>query len=300
MPPAVQTVASTTDQRAIAVTSWQPVRGLDDSSPIKIDYLEAGYAGPVVILVHPSVSGARQWRRMMDDLKGQFRFRAVNLFGYGKTPAWSGETTQSLDDQARLVEAALPVDANDVYLVGHSFGGSVAMKAAARLGTQVTKLVLLEANPFYLLAQSGRVNAFVEAMELRNCIKRFGARGEWATAAERFADYWGGPGTWWNMPFDRRMTFSESLKPNFFEWDAVMNEATPAEQWATLLPRATLFVYDPGTVLPIREIAALLRQYCPGWAYEEVPAAGHMAPLTHPDLINPLVSSFLASPNNEG
>jgi len=70
MPPAVQTVASTTDQRAIAVTSWQPVRGLDDSSPIKIDYLEAGYAGPVVILVHPSVSGARQWRRMMDDLTG--------------------------------------------------------------------------------------------------------------------------------------------------------------------------------------------------------------------------------------
>jgi pimeloyl-ACP methyl ester carboxylesterase len=64
------------------------------------------------MLVHSSVSGARQWRRLMGDLKDQFRVRAVNLFGYGKTPAWPAETIQSLDDQARLVEAALPAMTN--------------------------------------------------------------------------------------------------------------------------------------------------------------------------------------------
>jgi pimeloyl-ACP methyl ester carboxylesterase len=267
-------------------------------SPITVDILQAGLSGPVVILVHSSVSGARQWRRLMDDLKGQFRVRAVNLFGYGKTPPWSGETTQSLDDQACLVEAAIPPGTNEVYLVGHSFGGSVAMKAAARLPGRVTKLVLLETNPFYLLAQSGRVDAFAEAADLRDCIKRYGALREWAPAAEKFADYWGGVGTWREMPLHRRVAFTESLKPNFFEWDAVMNETTSAEQWATLLPRATLLVYDPGTVLPIREIAAILRRACPGWAYKELPGAGHMAPLTRPDLINPLVGSFLISQAN--
>jgi pimeloyl-ACP methyl ester carboxylesterase len=35
-----------------------------------------------------------------------------------------------VDDQARLVEAALPAHNGEIYLVGHSFGGSVAMKAA--------------------------------------------------------------------------------------------------------------------------------------------------------------------------
>ena len=80
-----------------------------------------------------------------------------------------------------------------------------------------------------------------------------------------------------------------------------MNETTPVEQWATLLPGATLLVCDPRTVLPIREITAVLRRSCPGWAYKEVPGAGHMAPLTRPDLINPLVASFLGAPeNNEG
>ena len=83
------------------------------------------------------------------------------------------------------------------------------------------------------------------------------------------------------------------MKPNFFEWDAVMNENTSVEEWASQLPCATLLVYDPGTVLPTREIAAILRRSCAAWTYKEVPGAGHMAPLTRPDVINPLVSSFL-------
>ena len=157
---------------------------------IKADFLEAG-SGPVVMLVHSSVSGARMWRRLMDDLKDDFHVRAVNLYGYGRTPRWLSDAPQSLDDQARLVETALPTNADTVCLVGHSFGGSVAMKLAARLPARVTKLVLLETNPFYLLEQAGCADAFAQAMDLRNCVKKFGALGEWARAAEQFADYWG-------------------------------------------------------------------------------------------------------------
>jgi pimeloyl-ACP methyl ester carboxylesterase len=269
--------------------------GVIDAPPVEVDFLEAGSSGPVVMLVHSSASGARQWRRLMDDLRGQFRVRAINLFGYGKTPAWPGATAQSLDDQADLVEAALPENTDEVFLVGHSFGACVAMKAAARLAGRVSRLVLLEANPFSLLAQAGRAEAFAEAIALRDCIKTFGARGEWATAAERFADYWGGAGSWQTMTLERRTAFADAIKPNYFEWDAVINESTSVEQWAARLPHATLAIYDPRTVLPVREIAAILRQSCSAWIYQELPGAGHMAPLTRPDVINPLVSSFLTA-----
>lgn len=259
---------------------------------MKADYLEAG-SGPLVMLLHSSVSGARQWRRLVDNLKDEFQVRAVNLYGYGETPPWPTDAPQSLDDQAQLVETALPPNADTFGLVGHSFGGSVAMKLAARLAGRVNKLVLLETNPFYLLKQSGRTGAFAEAMELRNCIKKFGSLGDWATAAEQFADYWGGKGTWEKMPAERRDTFADALKPNYFEWDAVMDETTPVEEWARLLPRSTLLVSDPNTVLPIREITAILRRACPMWKYQEIAGGGHMAPLTRPELVNPLVEAFL-------
>src|SRR5262245_10863175 len=42
-----------------------PARGIGmlDAAPCKVDFLEAGSSGPVVMLVHSSASGARQWRR---------------------------------------------------------------------------------------------------------------------------------------------------------------------------------------------------------------------------------------------
>jgi pimeloyl-ACP methyl ester carboxylesterase len=119
------------------------------------------------MLVHSSVSGARQWRGLIDDLKSHFQVRAVNLFGYGKTPPWPAESRQSLTDHARLVEAALPAGADKICLVGHSFGGAVAMKVAARLSGRVAKLVLLEPIPFQLLAQAGCKDAFAEAKAAR-------------------------------------------------------------------------------------------------------------------------------------
>ena len=258
---------------------------------VEADFIEAG-SGPMVMLIHSSVSGARQWRRLIDDLKADFHVRAVNLFGYGQTPPWPMGTLQTLEAQARLVETALPASDEPVCLVGHSFGGAVAMKVALRLSGRIAKLVLLETNPFYLLKQSGRMEAFAEAMDLRNCVKKFGALGEWATAAERFADYWGGAGSWQAMTPERRGAFAEAMKPSYSEWDAVMDETTPVEHWAGLLPRETRVGSDPDTVLPVRALNSLLRRACPQWTYTNV-TGGHMAPLTRPDLINPLVKSFL-------
>ena len=244
------------------------------------------------MLVHSSAAGARQWRQLMDDLKADFRVHAVNLFGYGKTPPWPMAVAQSLDDQARLVEAALPANAEDVYLVGHSFGGSVAMKTAARLNGRATRLVLLETNPIYLLGQWGRHEAFAEAMALRNCVKKYGALGEWTTAAEVFADYWNGPGSWRDMTAERRAVFADMLKPNFSEWDAVMDETTPVEQWAGLLPARRCKSSILEQIADPRDLE-ILRRGCPPWDYAEAPGVGHMLPLTRPDVIDPLVRAYL-------
>src|SRR3984957_3346836 len=139
------------------------------------------------------------------------------------------------------------------------------------------------------------LDAFAEATNLCNIVKKYGAVGEWAMAAEKFADYWTGAGTWREMSPDRRLAFSEALKPNLFEWDAVMDDTTPIEEWAALLPRTTLLAFDPAGVSPTREIAAILRRSCPDWTFATVWGAGHMAPIMRPDLINPLVCSFLES-----
>ena len=257
-----------------------------------VDCIESG-SGPVVMLVLPAVSGARQWGRLMTALQDGYHVIAVNLFGYGATPPWRENRPQTLDDHAGLVEAAVPDGATNIALVGHSIGGAIAMKVAQRQGARVRSLVLIEPNPFYLLKIHGRDEAFAESMELRNCVRESGATGDWSVAAEYFADYWVGPGHWAGMPEDRRKSFIQGLRQNFHEWDAVMDETTSLEEWRDSLPEQTLVLSARGTPRTISEIVELLAQTCPHWRYEEMAEGGHMAPLTRPDLVNPVVRAFL-------
>lgn len=258
-----------------------------------VDVHEQG-AGPTVVLVHSSVAGAGQWRSLMDGLSDRYRLLAPNLFGYGATPSWSGPQEQTLLDQAQLVAAALPDRTGRFSLVGHSFGGSVAMKAAELFRDRVDRLVLIEPNPFHLLLSNGRLDAFAEARALRDCIKENGGRGDWAAAAEVFADYWTGNGSWAAMPEGRREKFAEALRPNFHEWDAVMNETKPLHEWREHLPDKTTVICAKDTVRSIREIVYLMHAECPAWRFRWLGTGGHMAALTRPEEMKPLVAEALA------
>jgi pimeloyl-ACP methyl ester carboxylesterase len=258
---------------------------------LRIEHTDEG-AGAPVVLIHSSVSGNRQWRLLTEALTDRYRVLAVNLYGYGETTPWPGEVPQTLDAQARLILAVCEELGAPVHLVGHSFGGTVALKAATLLDSRLGNLVLLEPNPMYLLRQAGRMAAFLEASELREHVQRFGALDDWARVAERFADYWLGDGAWDAMPEKRRAAFAEALPPNFHEWDTVMDEETTIDALSALTCR-TLVMSDASARRPLREIAELLAEACPEWSFHSIPEGGHMAPLTRPDLVDPVIRAFL-------
>jgi pimeloyl-ACP methyl ester carboxylesterase len=260
---------------------------------LSVEYLEEG-AGAPVILIPSGISGNRQWMRLIADLKPNFRVIAPNLAGYGSTTPWRGPAPQTLADQVRPVQL-LAKDLNGpLRIVGHSVGGTIAMKIAAMWPGQVSHLVLYEPNMFYLLGRHGRKESFAAVCGLRDDVKKYGTQGRWDKVAERHADFWNGPGTWAAMPEDRRAKFAQAVQPNFHEWEPVMDETTPLEGWS-ILPRKTLVVSARDTIRPMSDIVDLLSTAFPHWQSVVIPEGGHMAPLTRPDLVNPIVSDFLSS-----
>jgi pimeloyl-ACP methyl ester carboxylesterase len=252
------------------------------------DCLDAG-TGPLVVMLHASLSNARQWSALAASLERRYSTRALNLFGYGRTPAWPTPAGPTLDDYAELVLAAIPAGADGMTLIGHSFGGAVAMQAARRLGGRARNLVLLEPSIFGLLETCGRRDAHAEIM----AVARDTGLNPPEAAAERFIDYWSGPGAWAATPEQRRAAYRRGIGLVRNEFAAAFGARLTLDEWRDSLPRRTLVTFAADTTRPSREIADLLSLAGAGWDFARINSGGHMSPLTRPELVNPVVAGFL-------
>jgi len=262
--------------------------------PVRADFIEAG-SGPVVMLVHSSMAGAKQWAALVPELETDFHVRAVNLFGYGATPAWPGTTRPSLDDYADLVAAAIPNWARDVTLVGHSFGGAVAMRVAQRERGRIGNLVLLEPSLFGLLQSSGRHEALAELHDLAHDTVHWIANCVPEAAAETFIDYWCGAGAWAAMPEPKRAAILANIAHLPREWSAVLEDEIDVATLQRSLPSQALLMWFENTARPSREVAEVITASFPCWLVAMIGHAGHMGPVTHANLVNPIIRDFLLS-----
>jgi len=116
-------------------------------APVKLFYEEDG-KGPPVLLIHGFGASTYTWRGIAPELAQNHRVIAVDLKGFGQSDK-PFDTRYSVFDQAELLaQLIVDRDLHDLTLVGHSFGGGVALVLALsddeRLKGRITKLVLLD------------------------------------------------------------------------------------------------------------------------------------------------------------
>lgn len=262
-------------------------------SELFVDLAESGQ-GPPVVLVHSSVSGNRQWKRLGALLGDRFRVLTPNLTGYGATPPWHGERALTLADAAAPVLAVCAMLDAPIRLVGHSWGGAVALAAAQRLGPRISHLVLYEPMLRGLLAAHGRREAWADTEAMYADVRRLAAAGRWHELGRRFTDYFAGDGAWDATPPARQDAVAAAIPPNVHEWEAA-SPPIAADAFAGITARV-LLLCGSATRRALRDTAAVLRDRFPDWTYEDVPGCGHMAPLAEPERINPRIARFLDPP----
>src|SRR5437867_3258802 len=91
-----------------------------------IAYQDVG-SGPTIILAHCSGASHRVWAPLVDALSTRYRVLAPDLLGYGQSEPWPiNARLHPWSDLSALVALAGRVD-EPVHLVGHSYGGTVAL-----------------------------------------------------------------------------------------------------------------------------------------------------------------------------
>src|SRR4051794_33739331 len=110
----------------------------------RIDYDECG-SGPTIVLVPGSCSTGAAWRPVIATWNGQFRCVTTSLLGYGGTAERRTANDPDIVYEAEILESVVRKADSRVHLVGHSFGGLVALAVALRNRVPLASLVILEA-----------------------------------------------------------------------------------------------------------------------------------------------------------
>lgn len=93
-----------------------------------------------VIALHCSGSGATQWRKLGEALGSHHSFVAPEHYGCDSTGPWSGERAFTLADEAARTVGIIDAACGKVHLVGHSYGGGVALRAAVERPERIASL----------------------------------------------------------------------------------------------------------------------------------------------------------------
>jgi pimeloyl-ACP methyl ester carboxylesterase len=247
------------------------------------------------VVLHCSGSSGAQWRPLEGKLGGRYRVLAPDLLGYGSAGTWVGRGEFSLAEEAAPIVELLNGLGEPVHLVGHSYGGAVALHIARTRPAMLKSLTLVEPSAFHLLRGGDAIDAAAlrEITEVAFEATASVAAGDHLGGFGRFVDYWK-PGSWEAMPAEKRAAFAPQLAKVTLDFHAILSEAVGLEDLLHVrMP--TLLLQGGCTKLPSRCVVGRLRAALPAAQLRVVQGAGHMLPITHRDLVNAAIAEHIGA-----
>jgi len=258
-----------------------------------IAYQDVG-TGPTIILAHCSGATHHVWAPLIDALSDRYRVLAPDLIGYGQSEPWPINARLHPWSDLSAVVALAERAGEPVHLVGHSYGGTVALEAARVLGPRIKSLTLIEPVAFHLLRLTGRMQEWHELTDVgRRMMEALRLRQE-RGAASVYVKYWVGRLRWWSMSPKARRRVLLTVGKVGAEFETVSGLSTTDGDYRTI-NTPTRLIAGERTPKPARAIVDELLNILPESHLHVLPRAGHMSPLTHPGEVSNLVMQHIES-----
>lgn len=252
-----------------------------DCSGRTVSYTASGDGAPIVLLP-PGASPASAWRRVVEAVGSNYRSIAINPAGYGETEPVKEGTLLTVDDEAAAVLAVMSTITGKVHLVGHSYGGVIALQLALIAPERFATLTLFEPAPYAILADAGETDLAATVEDLNYAFIEDVEAGRTEKALATYIDHYNGrPGTWSDLGEKARakllaiagnvsagLSASHGNRYRLTDYAGISIPTRVAAGSAT----------DPVHARLSELIARAIADAEP----EHVPGAGHMLSLTHP------------------
>ncbi len=263
----------------------------------KIDF-EASGSGPAMVLVPGSCSTGAAWRPVIAALHGQFRCVTTSLPGYGGSAERRPADDPSIARLAEALECVVREAGEPTHLVGHSFGGLVALAVALRKRVRLASIAVIEPPAIELLLERGEAEhyrAFGRMAEAYITAFRAGER----DAIARMIDFYGGTGTFASWPARVRDYAVATTAVNITDWASAYGFRLSADMLSTVdLP--ALVVCGEASHPAMRRLCALVGEGLGGARHALVDDAAHFMIATHAGEVARLVAEHACSADASG
>jgi len=256
-------------------------------------YVEDTGTGQPVVLLHSSGLSGRQWRSLSSELvRGGRRAVIPDLSGHGQSDPWPEPEPFSFRTDVEKV-AAIVRSLERAHVVGHSYGGLIALHTALAEPRAIASLHLFDPVAFGVLDPTldRDARAVLEALDL--------SWGPSAADRERwlrsFVDFWGGGGSWDALREPVRAEFRRVAWVVREGVASLTTDATPLSAYRELRLPVHLMTGERSP-LPARRVTDRLVEGLPGARLDVVPGAGHLAPVTEAATVARLIIEALEAP----
>ena len=251
-------------------------------------YGVAGDGAPVIAL-HGSASTGAQWRSLVGYLEGRFRVYTPDLPGYVGS-AWA--EAPGLAGEAAVIGALIDRIGGPVHLIGHSYGGAVALKLATMRPERLRSLTLIEPAVFHLLRGGAEQRLYREIMGIAAALNAAPGPGSREAAMRLFIDYWAGQHAFTRSSARLQQFFlgcHDRVRADF----AALAAETLGYADIARIECPALVAMGLESPTPSLRASELVAEALPRATLRMIPEAGHLAPLTDPHVVDPMIGAHL-------
>ncbi len=256
---------------------------------------DRGGARPLLAL-HCSLAHAGAWSGLAAALHG-VTLTAMDLIGHGKARDWDGvEDYHSAATAEAVTLAAALAKGKPLDLIGHSFGGTVALRIAATRPDLVRSLTLIEP-VFFAAARAAQDPDWEGFIADHSSFGALVAKGERREAARQFHALWGDGEPFDALPARMQTYMAERIHLIPATWSMVLEDRP-----GLLAPgrleglRAPVLLVEGNLSPPIvGAVNHALTRRLPHVQRMTLPEAGHMLPISHPGQLAALMTAHLAA-----
>ncbi|MFO0548020.1 MAG: alpha/beta hydrolase [Polyangiaceae bacterium] len=253
-----------------------------------------GDAGAPIVFIHGTGLSSRYWSPLAASLGASHRTVAIDLLGYGDSSAPASGDDFHLDEDRDAVISVLSTLSAPAHLVGHSYGGLVALRVALAQPERVRSLALYEPVAFSVLRSAGRTDGIRDLDQANEGgLITSDATGGSEVWLRRFVDYWNGAGAFDAMTAPAREALLKGGRKSYLEVRSNLADATSHEVYARITA-PVLVVHGSRSPLAARATAEVLAEHLPRAKKLVLENAGHLGPFTHGDAFEAMVRGALA------